>query len=123
MKKLIAGLVFKKVAVLMINARGTHALATSGGAAKLEREQVRLVELVERCARAEKGVVDAFQGDHFVVTFNAVRAVGSPGRNGALVGLSVEEGAQRDGLALGRFSMGLSVGRAHVGNVGSATMK
>jgi class 3 adenylate cyclase/HAMP domain-containing protein len=119
----INSLVSKKVGVLTINARGTHNLATNGGVARLESEQVRLVELVERCARAEKGVVDAFQGDHFVLTFNAVRSVGSPGRNGALVGLSVEEGAQRDGLTLGEFSMGLSVGRAYVGNVGSATMK
>eukprot|EP00658_Telonema_sp_P-2_P061157 TRINITY_DN4990_c0_g1_i3.p1 TRINITY_DN4990_c0_g1~~TRINITY_DN4990_c0_g1_i3.p1 ORF type:complete len:608 (-),score=138.80 TRINITY_DN4990_c0_g1_i3:613-2436(-) len=119
----INSLVSKKVGVLMINARGTHTLAANGGVARLESEQVRLVELVERCARAEKGVVDAFQGDHFVLTFNAVRSVGSPGRNGALVALSIEEGAQRDDLTLSRFSMGLSVGRAIIGNVGSVTMK
>ena len=116
-------LLSKKVAVLIINARGTHELAAVGGALGLGHAQVQLVDLVERCARAEKGVVDAFQGDHFVVTFNAARAVGAPGRNGALVGLAIEAGAQRDGLVLGKFSMGLSVGRALVGNVGSVTMK
>ena len=116
-------LVSKKVAVLVINARGTHRLALSSGAAKLETDQAILVELVEKCSRAEKGVVDSFQGDHFVLTFNAVRAVGTPGRNAALVSLAISTGAQHDGLALGQFSMGLSVGRALVGNVGSATMK
>ena len=116
-------MLIRKVGVLIINARGTHELVARRGAVQLERAQVRLVELVERCAHDEKGVMDAFQGDHFVLTFNAARAVGAPGRNGALVGLCIEEGARRDGLALGQFSMGLSVGRALVGNVGSATMK
>eukprot|EP00658_Telonema_sp_P-2_P055726 TRINITY_DN44288_c0_g1_i1.p1 TRINITY_DN44288_c0_g1~~TRINITY_DN44288_c0_g1_i1.p1 ORF type:complete len:416 (+),score=62.83 TRINITY_DN44288_c0_g1_i1:1-1248(+) len=121
--RLDSTLVTKKVAVLIINARGTHKLAASGGPSKLEREQVRLVELVEKICRADKGVVDAFQGDHFVVTFNAVRPVGAAGKNGAYVALNIEESARHEGLELGRFSMGMSVGKALVGNIGSNTLK
>jgi class 3 adenylate cyclase len=119
----IHNLVPKNVAILILNARGTHALALSGGAGELEAEQVKLVELIQKCTRSGNGVVDAFQGDHFVITFNAVRAVGTPVISAARVALKIEERAQHEGLALGCFSMGLGGGRALVGNVGSATMK
>ena len=113
--------ILKKVAVLIVNARGTHKLL-SHGATKLEREQACLVDLVERCSKSEKGVVDAFQGDHFVITFNAARPVGMPGRNAALVALSLDEQSpEHQGTP--RFSMGMAVGRAFVGNAGSATLK
>ena len=115
-------LALKKVGVLIVNARGTHRLLTLG-ASKLEKEQVRLVELVERCSKAEKGVVDAFQGDHFVITFNAARAVVMPGRNAALAALSIDESFPSSAAEAPRFSMGLAVGRAYVGNTGSATLK
>lgn len=82
--------------------------------------------LVESSAEAEKGIVDSFHGDRFTVTFNVARTLGNAGRSGALTATRLVRDLAKHSntlLAESRLSMGLSVGKAIVGNFGSDTIK
>ena len=72
----------KRVAALSLNLVGFHALvAPDPQASRTQRihdVSTELLELAVACAHSERGVMDSFHGDHFVLTFNASRAVGTP---------------------------------------------
>jgi hypothetical protein len=69
----------KRVAVLSLNLMGFGALL-SKDASKTRQQRIndltaRLLTAVVSAAQAEKGVMDSFHGDHFVLTFTASRPV------------------------------------------------
>ena len=66
------GLSHRGVSVAMVNLRQFHRAALQPHSA-LERAYASLVEAVGAAARDHKGILDAFHGDRFTLTFNAAR--------------------------------------------------
>ena len=153
-KSLAAGaqsvLMPKRVTILALNARGFHTAASPAAPYSISSQANALAEVISTLASTHRGVVDAFHGDHFVLSFNAVRsnaegplkacrcaldaiaAVGCLGggqrddrsNNAAFCGL--RGGAGRQGIHQYRaaaLSIGIASGRACVGHLGTATLK
>ena len=59
------------VSVAALNVVGFHAAALRDGALRLGNIAEALTALVAAAATEERGVVDSFHGDHFLLTFNA----------------------------------------------------
>eukprot|EP00658_Telonema_sp_P-2_P015179 TRINITY_DN15828_c0_g1_i2.p1 TRINITY_DN15828_c0_g1~~TRINITY_DN15828_c0_g1_i2.p1 ORF type:complete len:409 (-),score=121.70 TRINITY_DN15828_c0_g1_i2:742-1968(-) len=112
----------RRVGILQVNVRDFHKISQEQPAGQLVAVHQALVETVEASARAEKGVVDAFQGDHFIVTFNAALAVGAPAKGAALCALRIQNNL-RARTAFSAVSMGVSSGLGVVGTLGSADIK
>eukprot|EP00742_Colponemidia_sp_Colp-10_P011396 GILJ01012653.1.p1 GENE.GILJ01012653.1~~GILJ01012653.1.p1 ORF type:complete len:569 (+),score=102.10 GILJ01012653.1:468-2174(+) len=111
----------RRIGVLIVNGRDFHRLSAEPNANVTQLHQ-ELVELVEGSSKAEKGVVDSFQGDHFAITFNAAMAVGAPAKGAALCAIRIQNSVTiRTGLP--GVTMGLSTGLAMVGSLGSNDMK
>ena len=72
----------KRVAVLSLNLLGFHALCApdrqATRAQRINEISTALLTMAVACAHSERGVMDSFHGDHFVLTFNASRAVAGP---------------------------------------------
>jgi len=81
-----------------------------------------LVSAVATEVRANNGVLHSFHGDHFVVTYNAVRACGAHARLAALTGMKLTKLAPSIGLGL-TLRAGVATGKCLVGNLGSNDMK
>jgi len=133
----------RTVGVLCVNLRNFHRLSSGGGGGGglvmssttmptnssvdyLQRIHSLICAVVESAANAERGIVDSFQGDHFIVTFNAARPVASIAQSAATVAMRIADEGERIETVLGRhhpFTMGLAMGRALVGNMGTDTMK
>eukprot|EP00744_Colponema_vietnamica_P004893 GILI01007245.1.p1 GENE.GILI01007245.1~~GILI01007245.1.p1 ORF type:complete len:945 (+),score=189.72 GILI01007245.1:317-3151(+) len=111
----------RRIGILIVNGRDFHRVVSEPNANVTQLHQ-EVVELVEGSSKAEKGVIDAFHGDHFVITFNAAMAVGAPAKGAALCALRIQNNV-RARTALPGVTMGLSAGLAMVGTLGSADMK
>jgi len=61
----------KKVTVVCVNVLGSHRRMKRDWR-DMKHEQTMLLEKLPSLAKKFKAVVDSFQGDHFIVTFNAV---------------------------------------------------
>ena len=72
----------KRVGVLSLNIVGFHALCTpdrvASRANKTNSISTTLLTLAVACSHRERGVMDSFHGDHFILTFNASRSVTGP---------------------------------------------
>eukprot|EP00658_Telonema_sp_P-2_P081265 TRINITY_DN8287_c0_g3_i1.p1 TRINITY_DN8287_c0_g3~~TRINITY_DN8287_c0_g3_i1.p1 ORF type:complete len:807 (+),score=173.35 TRINITY_DN8287_c0_g3_i1:47-2422(+) len=111
----------RRIAILVVNASGFHRSSrglTSVATVKLVSS---LVTAVEGAVRSERGIVDSFHGDHFTISFNTARLVGTALRNAAVCALQVEAAVRRQ-TPFKRVSMGLAGGRAMVGNMGNSNM-
>jgi hypothetical protein len=62
------------VSVVYVNVVGFHQAALREGAARLAQMSETLTSAVVSATAAERGVVDSFHGDQFVLTFNAAAA-------------------------------------------------
>ena len=114
----------KRAGVLSLNLVGFHALCAPEKNAsrvyKINELSTALLSLAVSCAHGERGVMDSFHGDHFVLTFNASRAVAGPlaaavRTAGAFID-EVRNQSQFDGC--GGVGAGAAVGRSHVGTFG-----
>ena len=114
----------KRVGVLSLNLVGFHGLCAPERhltrAHKIHELSTALLTMAVGCAHRERGVMDSFHGDHFVLTFNASRAVAGPlaaavRTANAFIG-EVQESGQFDGC--GGVGAGAASGRAHVGTFG-----
>ena len=114
----------KRVGVLSLNLVGFHGLCApdraSTRAAKINELSTALLTLAVTCAHGERGVMDSFHGDHFVLTFNASRAVSGPlaaavRTAGAFIA-GVYENERFAGC--GGVGAGAAAGRSHVGTFG-----
>ena len=93
----------RRVGVLCLNVRGfTTATVPSFGPTALTSLCSRLVETVNAVAGAERGVVDSFHGDHFVLTFNAVRVAGAPGRRAVVASFALREALAQLGASMAK---------------------
>jgi class 3 adenylate cyclase len=111
------------VSVLALNVRGFHRRVAEMTVDDTVSRFGRLVALVESAASDYRGVVDSFHGDHFYCSFNAVKPCVNHAQRAATTGLQVCAGVEE---AFGRGTVitgGVAMGRAHVGNLGSASLK
>lgn len=83
--------------------------------------QTKYLEIVNRLVREQRGVIDFFQGDHVVVTFNAVTNASAPGKRAAVAMHNVAH-AIREDHQLPAVAVGFSTGEAMVGNMGTSDM-
>eukprot|EP00744_Colponema_vietnamica_P007637 GILI01010970.1.p1 GENE.GILI01010970.1~~GILI01010970.1.p1 ORF type:complete len:872 (-),score=160.25 GILI01010970.1:291-2906(-) len=114
----------RRVAILMVNLRGFHALTSGTNIDSLGTCVRSLCGMVEAVVLADKGIVDAFHGDHFTVTYNVARTIGNPGQAAAMSATRLRSDLRNlPEFSKQSLSMGLAVGKATVGNLGSDTMK
>ncbi|KAJ9445671.1 Signaling protein YkoW [Diplonema papillatum] len=109
----------KRVSILCINIRGFHSLLIHPGEpARVQREALDLISI---CVSAQKGIVDNFQGDRAVCTFNAARP--SPGHvmKAATTALTIVGKGREQRLA--EMTIGMSSGMCLVGVLGTISMR
>jgi len=118
---------FRRVGVLSVNINGFQHAASAMGNAGTGRTQAAVTRLVEQCVGEERGIVDYFHGDRFVCGFNTARMCGNVGASAGQASVKLWESFRADAALSGAFphglSMGLSTGKAAVGNHGSDTMQ
>ena len=114
----------KRVGVLSLNLVGFHVLCAphrqASRAQRIQEVSTELLSLAVACAHRERGVMDSFHGDHFVLTYNASRAVGTPLAAAVRSGnLFIEEVRGCDVFdGCGGVAAGAAAGRAVVGTFG-----
>eukprot|EP00744_Colponema_vietnamica_P010881 GILI01015328.1.p1 GENE.GILI01015328.1~~GILI01015328.1.p1 ORF type:complete len:352 (-),score=70.74 GILI01015328.1:524-1579(-) len=115
---------YRKVGLICANLSDFHGLVTEHSTDEAVAAQSALASIVEASAQNERGLIDTFQGDHFVVTFNVARSSANIGRAAALCALQMSAAVGQESLLGGRsLSMGFAAGRALVGNMGTGAMK
>ncbi|CUG91007.1 guanylate cyclase, putative [Bodo saltans] len=133
----------RKVTILAINVVRFHHLLLSTSSPSPADEVLKIhgaiVDLICRLAREHKGVVDSFNGDRFLITFNAVTNVGNHACAAANCALAISKAihdansgehktaAPGTSMHLLRQVSGVTCGIASsvalVGNTGTASMK
>ena len=114
----------KRVSILALNLTGFNGLVFGNGhnsrPQRIFDVSTQLITIVVRQAQKERGVMDSFHGDHFILTFNASRAVaGSLGAAVRTAG-NIEHEIRKDNLlsASVGVSAGAASGKAFVGTLG-----
>ncbi|WP_287278866.1 adenylate/guanylate cyclase domain-containing protein, partial [Ralstonia sp.] len=118
----LCGVAAQYVTVVAANLSGFEEAASSASRDAVVQGVADTVRLVHEAAAAQKGVVQSFHGDHFVVTFNAVTACAAHARRGAVTALQLVAQAPSVGLRL-PFRAGVATGKCLVGNLGSSEAK
>ncbi|KAJ9445673.1 Signaling protein YkoW [Diplonema papillatum] len=114
------GVALQKVTVLVVNTRKFHASFASSPAG-IPRLQHEFLEVVGACVATYKGIIDSFQGDHAVCTFNAASPnPGHPGKSVMAAVAIAAKTAERSNLSV---TMGISSGLCLVGVLGTSSMK
>ncbi len=112
----------KRVTVAIFNLRGFHAFCGRSSGTEIATTHALALESISRHIAENKGVVDFFHGDHLQASFNAVSHCAAHVKRGAVAAIQVvREFSQHSNML--HATVGLSTGPAHVGNVGSSTMK
>ena len=114
----------KRVTVLALNLLGFNNLLTIDKhiprAQRIHEISAQLLTIVVAAAQEERGVMDSFHGDHFILTFNASRAVagalGAAVRTAGAISVAVRHDSMFRG-SLG-LSAGAASGKTHVGTLG-----
>eukprot|EP00744_Colponema_vietnamica_P005600 GILI01008191.1.p1 GENE.GILI01008191.1~~GILI01008191.1.p1 ORF type:complete len:1019 (+),score=207.57 GILI01008191.1:51-3059(+) len=113
------GLATKRVTILSVNARGFHADINVFAPNTAIEPTNDITDTISNICNRERGVIDSFHGDHFVLSFNAARQNAEGPQKAARCAMDII--AAHEGLM--EFSMGLSTGKACVGHLGTATLK
>jgi hypothetical protein len=111
----------KMVAVAVFNAMGWHAKVAHMQPGECLRFQETYVSIIAKAVADERGVVDFFQGDHLVATYNAVNALPSCARRSASSALSAVV-EMRKFPSMPVVTVGIGIGQAVCGNSGSEKM-
>ena len=116
----------RKISVLAVNVVGYHSMVMGKEATAVMRLGADLVSIVSKAVNGHKGVVDSFQGDKFMVSFNAVTTVGSHAvaavEAAHAVNFSMQEYSNATGRTPLRMTSGIATGPAMVGNMGTYGM-
>lgn len=114
----------RKVTVLYVNISNFHSFSRLATNDELLNVHGELLNAICRIAKDAKGVLDSFQGDRFILTFNAVTNVGNHACSAAGCALAILQHLQQAGPSkLQGVSCGLASGPCVVGNMGSSTVK
>ena len=113
----------KRVAILSLNLVGFNRVALNQAGLRPQRINdvtSRLLSIVVAAAQREKGVMDSFHGDHFVLSYNASRVVGNGLMSAVRTASSVCDEVRRDGRFSGccGVAAGAASGKAQVGTLG-----
>ena len=114
----------KRVAVLSLNLVGFAPLvASEPGVPRAQRINdltMRLLTIVVTAAQREKGVMDSFHTDHFILTFNASRPVGDALAAAVRTAAAIQDEVSHDAHFRGSLGIaaGAAIGKAHVGTLG-----
>ena len=111
----------KRVSVVVFNMVDFHNASRSSASSVLKLQQ-SFLNIIHKVVKENKGVVDVFQGDHVVCSFNAVGHTAAHGKRAAMVALTVLREAAKDSR-LPHVTCGMSSGLAHVGNMGTEEMR
>jgi class 3 adenylate cyclase len=108
------------VSVAALNVVGFHGASLRDGALRLGNIAEALTMLVTGAVGEERGVVDSFHGDHFLLTFNAASSCATHAIRAARCALRV---GQRAAAAFGelgvRVAGGVASGPTRCGTLGS----
>ena len=111
----------RKVTILSLNVLGFHPRALEKNHDQLVRQHDSLVKAIQEACAEYRGVMDGFQGDRFIISFNAVTSVANHSVLSAHCAIAAQD------LVWARTSQQLTSGQATglalVGNLGSATTK
>jgi class 3 adenylate cyclase len=108
------------VSVAALNVVGFHAAALRDGAVRLGNIAEALTALIAAAAMEERGVVDSFHGDHFLLTFNAAASCATHTIRAAKCALRIGQRAAATFAELGvRVAGGVASGPARCGTLGS----
>ncbi len=113
----------KRISVLCLNVRRFHTLAFAlplDGVAKLMAKVVSAVFTI--VTKDNRGMLDYFQGDHFVVSFNAVTNLATHVRRSVACAIQLQTKLKTLNDSLDA-TIGLSTGLGVVGNIGSDEVK
>ncbi|KAJ9445094.1 hypothetical protein DIPPA_34179 [Diplonema papillatum] len=108
--------VTKKVSVLAFNLLGFSELAREPSA--MMKAQKDALEIMSQAAHTFKGILDSFQGDHFIALFNCARACVTHTASAASTLMAFRE--KRPDL---QITCGISMSTCVVATMGTATMK
>ena len=114
------GLKARKVTMLIFNVCDYHSQLQGHTNTEVALGHSKIVKMIGDSTLDGRGVLDGFQGDRFVVSFNAVTTVGNHALNAAKVCASVAERFSTSRMCV---SSGIASGQALVGNVGSMSTK
>ena len=111
----------RKVTMLCLNVLGFHRHIQRRSNDDLVRQHAMIVKCVSDACSDHRGVMDGFQGDRFMVSFNAVTSAGNHAVFAAHTARAVSEAVISKSQL--KISSGLASGAALVGNMGSSATK
>eukprot|EP00672_Neobodo_designis_P018683 CAMPEP_0174841948 /NCGR_PEP_ID=MMETSP1114-20130205/9625_1 /TAXON_ID=312471 /ORGANISM="Neobodo designis, Strain CCAP 1951/1" /LENGTH=852 /DNA_ID=CAMNT_0016076145 /DNA_START=177 /DNA_END=2735 /DNA_ORIENTATION=+ len=112
-----ASLARRNVAVLFVNCGGFHRAFRGASSSEIQKRYGDFVDAMVAAVNASMGVFDHWNGDHFMVSFNAARLVNQPATKAAHAAVAIATQALPRSLQL-PVAIGISTGRADVGNLG-----
>lgn len=113
----------RKVTMLSMNVLCFDHFVLSHSANDVVRNHGHIVKIVSDACAEFRGVMDGFQGDRFLLSFNAVTHAGSHATLAAHAAQAVMGAVCSQNGAFVGMSSGIASGPALVGNMGSATTK
>ena len=111
----------RKVTMLSLNVMGFQKLVGTQSTDELLAKHGRIVSAVSDACVDFRGVMDGFQGDRFLISFNAVTRAGNHAALAAYSAAAVSSGVWSEMSLL--MTSGIASGPALVGNMGSAATK
>ena len=113
----------RRVAVLSMNLLGFNNLVGDRSAPRAQRIQdvtSRLLSVIVAAAQKERGVMDSFHGDHFILTFNASRAVAGSLAASIRTANVVGDEFRHDPILRNCIGVasGAAIGKAQIGTLG-----
>jgi class 3 adenylate cyclase len=116
----------RAVAVLVVNIREFYVgVVKSVSPATLQADYATFVTIINEESHRHRGVLDAAQGDHFIVSFNSSTQCNSPGTNAVRAAFAIQQKLLQSALSAAwqNVSMGVARGRAMCGDVGNNDMR
>eukprot|EP00758_Cryptobia_borreli_P006956 Tbor_TRINITY_DN5227_c0_g1::TRINITY_DN5227_c0_g1_i18::g.16111::m.16111 len=108
--------------MLSLNVVGYHATLSGTDDSKISQIQTALVSAISSACSEHRGVMDGFQGDRFLASFNAVTNVGNHALQAVYAAHTACRAVETMHTPL-TVTVGVASGSAIVGNMGSATIK
>lgn len=114
------GLKNRRVGILCVNVRGFTSIRDFA-ITNISTHSTSLLDVIAQATSSEGGVIDSFHGDNFMVCFNAVKSVGTPGGRAVQCASAIHH-ALAD-TPYRRLSMGVGCGQAVVGPLGNTSQR
>ena len=117
----------RRVAVLSLNLVGFgHLIGARDSTASASRQKRiidvsgQLLQIIVKAAQRDRGVMDSFHGDHFILTFNASRVVVGALAAAVRTANRINDDVRRDPQFIGSLGVasGAAVSKAQIGTLG-----